>query len=217
MVKRTSTPFPEKTINNEHKLMMMKYCNKLLLVAKINDIDAKNDERLIAILVDALSSYQEIPFMTIDNEGSSEKINGKYSYTPDDFETKVRGILSGKVETQKIEHIKAFPFQGYHTEKKTYLRIYTHGTGKRKTATKAVQDNNYKTTSDNLYSFHRKYPVKAPKEGEEDLEVKEYMDGLIKIKINVEDDFTSSFLKLSGYILIDCGLDSKADMPYDKM
>ncbi|CAI2190052.1 13134_t:CDS:2 [Funneliformis geosporum] len=182
------------------------------------------DQRLIAILVDALSSYQEIPFMTIDNEGSSEKINGKYSYVLclyssliNGQKSSIRGILSGKVETQKIEHIKAFPFQGYHTEKKTYLRIYTHGTGKRKTATKAVQDNNYKTTSDNLYSFHRKYPVKAPKEGEEDLEVKEYMDGLIKIKINVEDDFTSSFLKLSGYILIDCGLDSKADMPYDKM
>ncbi|CAB5210814.1 unnamed protein product [Rhizophagus irregularis] len=69
---------------------------------------------------------------------------------------KVRDILSGEVETQKIEHIKAFPFRGYHTEKKTYLRIYMSGTGKRKTAIKAVQDNNYETASDDLYSFHRK-------------------------------------------------------------
>src|SRR4051794_425005 len=128
--------------------------------------------------------------MTIDHEGSSEKINGKYCYvlrlygslingqkavitllgiqvffdvlvlngeSPDDCETKVRGILFGsKVETLKIEHIKAFPFRGYHTEKKTYLQIYTSGTGKIKTAMKAIQDNNYETASDDLYSFHRK-------------------------------------------------------------
>ena len=31
-----------------------------------------------------------------------------------------------------------------------------NGTGKRKTAIKAVQDNNYETASDDLYSFHRK-------------------------------------------------------------
>jgi DNA polymerase elongation subunit (family B) len=74
-----------------------------------------------------------------------------------DCEIKVRDIFSGsKVETLKIEHIKAFPFRGYHTEKKTYLRIYTSGTGKRKTALKAIQDNNYETASDDLYSFHRK-------------------------------------------------------------
>ncbi|CAB4393907.1 unnamed protein product [Rhizophagus irregularis] len=49
-----------------------------------DDIVAENDDPeslgLTAILVDALSSYQEIPFMAIDNEGSSEKINGKYCY-----------------------------------------------------------------------------------------------------------------------------------------
>ncbi|GBB97419.1 hypothetical protein RclHR1_29900002 [Rhizophagus clarus] len=127
--------------------------------------------------------------MATDNEGSSQKINGKYCYvlrlygslingqkaivtllgiqvffdvlvpdgeTPDECEMKVRDILSGEVETQKIEHIKAFSFRGYHTEKKTYLRIYMSGTGKRKTAIKAVQDNNYETASDDLYSFHRK-------------------------------------------------------------
>src|SRR6266542_4043767 len=122
-----------------------------------DNIVAENDEGLTAILVDALSSCEEIPFMAIDNEGSSEKINGKYCYvlrlygslingqkavvtllgvqvffnvlvpdgeSPDECEMKVIGILlSGKVEVQKIEHIKAFPFRGYYREKKTYLRI----------------------------------------------------------------------------------------------
>ena len=39
-----------------------------------NDIVAENDEGLTAILDDALSSCQKIPFMAIDSEGSSEKI-----------------------------------------------------------------------------------------------------------------------------------------------
>ncbi|CAI2196500.1 16669_t:CDS:2, partial [Funneliformis geosporum] len=140
-------------------------------------------------------------------------------------------------------------------------------TGGRKTAIKVVQDNNFETASDDLYLFHhkkeyiistysngcgraksennfvKKYPVKALEEGEEDLEEKEYMGGLIKIKISAEDDFTSSFLKLPGCEPIDIcvflkkrfshsevekkgslkfflqkfGLDSKTDMPYDKM
>jgi hypothetical protein len=45
-----------------------------------DDIVAENDEGLTAILDDALSSCQEISFMAIDNEESSEKINGKYCY-----------------------------------------------------------------------------------------------------------------------------------------
>jgi hypothetical protein len=127
--------------------------------------------------------------MAVDNEGSSQKINGKYHYVlrlygslingqkavvtllgirvffdirvpdrecPDECEAKVRNILSGAVKSLKIEHIKAFPFRGYHTKKKPYLRIYTRGTGERKTAMKSVQDNNFETASDDMYSFHRK-------------------------------------------------------------
>src|SRR4051812_30445378 len=77
---------------------------------------------------------------------------------------------------------------------------------------------------------------------EEVEEEKDFM-GAIKIKITAEENFFSSFLKLSGCVLIDvrvclkkcfpraevkkegslkfflekCGLDTKADMPYDKM
>ena len=74
----------------------------------------------------------------------------------DECEEKVNKILSSIVKSYKIEYIKAFPFHGYHTEKKTYLRIYTNSTGGRKTAIKAVQNNNFETASDDLYSFHRK-------------------------------------------------------------
>ena len=38
--------------------------------------------------------------------------------------------------------------------KKLYLRIYTNGTEERKKVIEAVQDNNFKTASDDLYSFH---------------------------------------------------------------
>ncbi|CAI2194399.1 846_t:CDS:2, partial [Funneliformis geosporum] len=40
----------------------------------------ENNEELTTILDDVLSSCQEIPFMTIDSEGLTEKINGIYRY-----------------------------------------------------------------------------------------------------------------------------------------
>jgi hypothetical protein len=158
-------------------------------IPTLDDIVAGNDEGLTAILEDALSKQQEIPFMAIENEGSTERINRTYRYvlrlygrlingqkalvtlkdiqvffdilvpdgeTPDECEEKVSEILSGIVKSFKMEHIKAFPFRGYYREKKPYLRIYTNGTGKRKKAIEAVQDNNFETASDDLYSFHRK-------------------------------------------------------------
>src|SRR5436305_3437069 len=46
-----------------------------------NDIVAENDaEGLTAVLEDALSKQQDIPFMAVDLEGSSVKIDGKYYY-----------------------------------------------------------------------------------------------------------------------------------------
>ncbi|CAI2196666.1 8991_t:CDS:1, partial [Funneliformis geosporum] len=58
------------------------------------------------------------------------------------------------VKSFKIEHIKAFPFWGYHTEKKSYSQIYTNSTGERKKTIQAIQENNFETASDDLYSFH---------------------------------------------------------------
>src|SRR3954468_22991340 len=45
-----------------------------------NDIDAENSEGLTTNLEEALSNGQDIPFMAVDNEGSSQKINGNYHY-----------------------------------------------------------------------------------------------------------------------------------------
>src|SRR2546423_3130677 len=50
----------------------------------------------------------------------------------DSFERKINDILSGIIGNYKIDHIKAFSLCGYHTEKKTYLRILINGTGDRK-------------------------------------------------------------------------------------
>ena len=45
-----------------------------------DDIVNKKGENLTTNLEDALSKQQDIPFMTFDHEGSSEKIQGKYYY-----------------------------------------------------------------------------------------------------------------------------------------
>ncbi|RHZ74787.1 hypothetical protein Glove_219g179 [Diversispora epigaea] len=162
----------------------------LLGIPTRDDLVGENDgEGLTAIFEDRLSKQQGIPFMAIDNEGSTEKINGNYSYVlrlygslingqkavvilmgirvffdilvpdsdfPDECESKIRDIISGSVKSFRIDHIKAFPFRGYNTEKKPYIRIYTNGIGARRKAIKVVQDNNFETASDDIYSFYRK-------------------------------------------------------------
>ncbi|CAJ0841904.1 11944_t:CDS:2 [Entrophospora sp. SA101] len=127
----------------------------------------------------------DIPFMAVDFEGSSEKISEKNHYilrlygslingqkavvtltgiqiffdilipdseSVDEFKIKIDEILCNTINIYKIEHIKAFPFH----EKKSYLRIFTLGTGDRKKALQAIQDKNYETASDDMYSFHCK-------------------------------------------------------------
>ncbi|CAI2202025.1 6735_t:CDS:1, partial [Funneliformis geosporum] len=44
------------------------------------DIVAGNDEGLTTILENTLSKRQDIPFMAIENEGLTERINGTYRY-----------------------------------------------------------------------------------------------------------------------------------------
>ncbi|CAG8642790.1 10351_t:CDS:2, partial [Dentiscutata erythropus] len=154
-----------------------------------NDIVAEIDEGLSAILNNALAEQEEIPFMAIDFEGSSEKIGEKNHYVlrlygslingqkavvtftgiqiffdtlvpvnefVDDFKIKIDTILSSIINTYKIEYIKAFPLRGYYTEKKSYLRIFTLGSGDRKKVLQAIQDNNFEIASDDMFSFHHK-------------------------------------------------------------
>ncbi|CAG8793454.1 17775_t:CDS:2, partial [Dentiscutata erythropus] len=147
------------------------------------------DKGLSAILENEIANHRDILFIAIENEKSIEKINRTYCYvffdirvpdgeTPDKCKEKMIEILSGIVKSFKMEHIKAFPFHRYYTEKKPYLRIYTNGTEERKRAIKAVQDNNFEIASDDLYSFHQKAKnaIKPPEEGEKDPEEKEYID-----------------------------------------
>ncbi|CAI2195538.1 4943_t:CDS:2, partial [Funneliformis geosporum] len=102
---------------------------------------AENNERLTAIFDDAPFNRQEILFMAIDNEGAMVTL----SDIPVFFDILVPdGKCPNECET-KLSY-----------EKKSYLQIYMSGTGKRKIAIKAIQENNFKTASDNLYSFHQK-------------------------------------------------------------
>ncbi len=94
-------------------------------------------------------------------------------------------------------------------------------------------------------SFKKRSTVKTPEESEKDPEEKKYLERSIRIKITVDknDDFISSFLKLSSCVPINiqmyfkkcfphskvkkksslkfflqkCGLNSKVDMLYNKM
>ena len=74
---------------------------------------------------------------------------------------KIRGILSNAIKSFEIEHIKAFPFRGYHTEKKPYLRIYAVNTKQRKIAMKAIQKKKYITASDDQFTYYRKVARKC--------------------------------------------------------
>src|SRR6266540_388414 len=74
----------------------------------------------------------------------------------DVFEVKIRGILSNAIKSFEIEHIKAFPFRGYHIEKKSYLHIYAVNTKQRKIAIKAIQKKKYITASDDQFTYYRK-------------------------------------------------------------
>ncbi|RGB21943.1 DNA polymerase family B-domain-containing protein [Rhizophagus diaphanus] len=134
------------------------YSSKKFLtgIPTLDDIVAENDDlKLTAILENALSNCQEIPFMAIDSEGSIKKIEGKYYY--------VLRLYGSLINDQKavvtLLGIQVF-FDVCIPDGKSPVeckaRIYTSGTGKRKTAMQAIQDNNYETASDDMYSFHRK-------------------------------------------------------------
>ncbi|PKK58991.1 DNA/RNA polymerase [Rhizophagus irregularis] len=69
------------------------------------------------------------------------------------FKTRLVNILSNTLKgTSKfgIENISAFPLQGYHTEKKLYIRIITWNQFDRYNALKAVRGVSIRTASDDL-------------------------------------------------------------------
>ncbi|CAI2201207.1 4253_t:CDS:2, partial [Funneliformis geosporum] len=69
------------------------------------------------------------------------------------FKTKLVRILSntlGGISKFGIEHISAFPLQGYHTEKKPYIRVRTWNHYDRNNALKAIRAVGMCTASDDL-------------------------------------------------------------------
>ncbi|CAI2197741.1 13612_t:CDS:1, partial [Funneliformis geosporum] len=77
------------------------------------------------------------------------------------FKTKLVKILSntlGSISKFGIEHISAFPLQGYHTEKKLYIRVTTWNHFDRYKALKIVCEVSISTASDDLnptYYYHK--------------------------------------------------------------
>ena len=69
-----------------------------------NDIVAENDERSTAILKDAISKHQEIPFMPVDIEEAKEYINNIPHYI-----LRLYGpIINGQKAVVTITGIKVF-------------------------------------------------------------------------------------------------------------
>ncbi|CAG8766468.1 14968_t:CDS:2, partial [Rhizophagus irregularis] len=100
-----------------------------------NDIVAEFDNGMTTILQQRLSDKQPIHFMPTAVSDEAEYINGVSTYilpvvvpekTPlSMFKTKLVKILSnilGSTSKFGIETISAFPLQGYHTEKRLYIR-----------------------------------------------------------------------------------------------
>ncbi|RIB04471.1 hypothetical protein C2G38_2222263 [Gigaspora rosea] len=167
------TFFQPKAEKDKMEAQLIRYSGEKYLMnfPTLDEIVRKNDdEGLSAILENEIANNCNIPFMAIENEGSTEKINGTYRYVLRLYGHLINGekvlvtligirvffdILvpdgesSNECETKIKDILSA-------SGKKIYLRIYTNGTGERKRAIKAVQDNNFETASDDLYSFRQK-------------------------------------------------------------
>ncbi|CAG8755774.1 21997_t:CDS:2, partial [Dentiscutata erythropus] len=129
---------------------LIRYSGKKYLTnfPTLDEIVRENgDEGLSAILENEIANYRDIPFMAIENEGLTEKINGTYHYVLHLYGR----LINGQKALVTLIGIQIF-FD---------IRVPDGETPdeckeKRKRAIKAVQDNNFETASDDLYSFHRK-------------------------------------------------------------
>ncbi|CAI2199461.1 18135_t:CDS:2, partial [Funneliformis geosporum] len=116
-------------------------------IPTLDDIVAGNDEGLTSNLNDALSSCEKIPFMAIENEGSTERINGTYRYVLRLYSH----LINGQKALVTLIDIQIF-FDILVPDGETPDKCEE----KRKKAIQAIQENNFETASDDLYSFHRK-------------------------------------------------------------
>ncbi|CAI2195061.1 14825_t:CDS:2, partial [Funneliformis geosporum] len=110
---------------------------------------------------------EKIPFMAIENEGSTKRINGMYHYVLRLYDHLINGqkVLVTLIDIQVCFDILVSDGETPDEyEEKSYLRIYTNGTGEKKKAIQAIQENNFVTASDDLYSFYRKTNPLCPYE-----------------------------------------------------
>ncbi|CAB4390360.1 unnamed protein product [Rhizophagus irregularis] len=122
-----------------------------------NDIVVEFDNGITTILQQSLSGKQPIHFMPTevsdDIEGYSSYILRITSFLINGQKTILARILSVTLKnTTKFgfEDIRAFPLQGYYTEKKAYIRIRMWNHFDRYNALKAVHEVGIRTVSDDL-------------------------------------------------------------------
>ncbi|CAB5098471.1 unnamed protein product [Rhizophagus irregularis] len=126
-----------------------------------NDIVAEFDNGMTTILQQSLSGKQPIHFMPTEAKGGREyhsirpffDVEVPENYSPSSLKTILARILSVTLKnTTKfgVEDIRAFPLQGYYTEKKAYIRIRTWNHFDRYNALKAVREVSIRTVSDDL-------------------------------------------------------------------
>ncbi|RIB15868.1 hypothetical protein C2G38_2191387 [Gigaspora rosea] len=120
--------FPQSQISENRKTsQLLQYFGEDYLTGlpTRNNIVAENDEGLSVIFNNALDKREEIPFMAIDFEAVVTFTEIQIFFdklvpdneSVDGFKIKIDEILCNTVNNYKIEHINAFPLQGYHIEK----------------------------------------------------------------------------------------------------
>ncbi|GES96814.1 ribonuclease H-like domain-containing protein [Rhizophagus clarus] len=114
-----------------------------------NDIVAEFDNGMTAILQQSLSGKQPIHFMPTE---VSDDIEGYSSYIllPKNILVHILSVTLKNTTKFGFENIRAFPLQGYHTEKKAYIRVRTWNHFDRYNALKAVRGVGIHTASDDL-------------------------------------------------------------------
>ncbi|CAG8758335.1 25144_t:CDS:2, partial [Dentiscutata erythropus] len=152
--------------------------------------------------------------MAVDFEGSSHKIGDKYHYVLCLYGS----LINGQKAVVTLTGIRVFFDILISDNEFLYPHIFTFGTGDRKKALQAIQDKNFKTASDDMFSFHHKIAkeneiaisgwsmIRAKsknsfqnKKGAIDNSEKENnrVQPVI-IKISPEDNYISTFLKVPG-------------------
>ncbi|CAJ0853034.1 8658_t:CDS:2 [Entrophospora sp. SA101] len=111
---RGSKAFPQSQISenkNSEKGQLIRYSgeNYLTGLPTRDNIVAENDEGLSTILNNALAKREEIPFMAVDFEGSSEKIGAKSKNSFQISGASTKGAKKGAIDNSEEENDRVQP------------------------------------------------------------------------------------------------------------